>query len=441
MAVFQMPYLETFLYAFIIPILDYMLQKRLHIDHSKTQAAISIILGVHGAVTVVAGPIMGRFADKSRNREIPLVASLLACISGTLMIVCTHSMVYLILGRILQAFAGSAAWILGYATIADTVDQRSLSAIMGIAMAVVNVAVVSGPTISGLLLEFAGYWITWTVPLVILVIDLVARLLMMEASSTHSSPPGTETMKSSEEADFTETTSLLASHGDSRNSPNASLWLGICCDFRVLTVLLLQTLIITVGTCFNATIPLHVQETFGWGPSKVGLLFSCLSLPGFVLGPFAGWLRDRIGTKYPAVISLIIQAGVLVLLGFAGNERVPWLSAQQHGGKVYIASVTAMGALRPLVSGLGPLELTDAVKEHQEKILGIFVPEGLSRVFALMETASSIGMMIGPLLGGALRELFGYDYMSWTWSEWLSLLIGIISDTRSFQAQVNIANM
>lgn len=86
-----------------------MLEKRLHIDHSKTQTAISIILGVHGAVSVVAGHIIGRFADKSRDRKTPLFASLLACISGTLMIVCTHSMVFLILGRILQAFAGPAA--------------------------------------------------------------------------------------------------------------------------------------------------------------------------------------------------------------------------------------------------------------------------------------------------------------------------------------------
>lgn len=63
---------------------------------------------------------------------------------------------------------------------------------MGIAVAVVNVAVVSGPTISGLLLEFAVYWITWTVPLVVLVIDLVARLLLSEDLLTHLSPPGTE---------------------------------------------------------------------------------------------------------------------------------------------------------------------------------------------------------------------------------------------------------
>ncbi|KAJ5912848.1 Tetracycline resistance protein TetA/multidrug resistance protein MdtG [Penicillium tannophilum] len=63
---------------------------------------------------------------------------------------------------------------------------------MGIAVTVVNVAVVSGPTISGLLLEFAGYWITWTVPLVVLVIDLVARLLLSEDLLTHLSPLGTE---------------------------------------------------------------------------------------------------------------------------------------------------------------------------------------------------------------------------------------------------------
>lgn len=51
-----------------------------------------------------------------------------------------------------------------------------------------------------------------------------------------------------------------------------------------------------------------------------------------------------------------------------------------------------------------------------------FGPERLSRVLAMMKTASSIGMIIGPLLGGALRGIFGYDYMSWTWS--VFVLIG-----------------
>ncbi|KAJ5912847.1 Tetracycline resistance protein TetA/multidrug resistance protein MdtG [Penicillium tannophilum] len=124
--------------------------------------------------------------------------------------------------------------------------------------------------------------------------------------------------------------------------------------------------------------------------------------------------------------------------GRAGTTGLCW--ERQHGGKVYIVSVTAMGALRPLVSGLGPQELTGELWIPQQKSKNIlrccqrasrkdpehFGPEGLSRVFAMMKTASSIGMIIGPLLGGALRIIFGYDYMSWTWSECLSFLAGMV---------------
>lgn len=39
-------------------------------------------------------------------------------------------------------------------------------------------------------------------------------------------------------------------------------------------------------------------------------------------------------------------------------------------------------------------------------------------MFAIMEVAASVGMTIGPIVGGSLKESFGYDYMSWTWSKW-----------------------
>ncbi|KAJ5765375.1 Tetracycline resistance protein TetA/multidrug resistance protein MdtG, partial [Penicillium odoratum] len=415
---------ETFLYAFILPILNYMLENRLQIDHSKQQAASSIILAIHGAVSVIAGPIIGRFTDKSHIRKMPLLISLLGCIIGTVLIACAHSILVLLLGRVLQALAGSAAWIIGYATIADTADQRNLPRIMGITMSVVNVAVVGGPAISGLLLDYAGYWMTWLVPLVILVIDLVARVLMVQEPPIHFSMPDTETIGSEEEAEPTETTGLLSSDGDSHIQSTTGFWRVICHDSRVLTVLFLQVSSITVGTCFNATIPLHVQETFGWGPGVIGGIFSCLSLPVLLIGPLAGWVQGRIGAKYPAVVSLILQAGVLILLGLAGTERIPWFSAQRHGGTIYIVSIIAMGVLRPFMTGLGPVELTAAVEDHQEKTPGAFGPEGgLSRVFALVETVSSIGMIIGPMLGGALKELAGYDCMSWTWSRWLALAL------------------
>ncbi|KXG52855.1 Major facilitator superfamily domain, general substrate transporter [Penicillium griseofulvum] len=417
---------EIFLYAFIVPILDYMLRTRLHIDRSKTQKVTSIVLGLHGAVSVVAGPIIGHFADKTPNRKTPLLLSLVICIIGTLMIASTHSIQILLLGRVMQALAGSAVWIIGYATIADTADQGNLGTIMGIVISFVNLGVIGGPAVSGLLLEVAGYWITCMAPLLILAIDLIARLLMIEPPRKSSSL-NTKSTEPTETADLTETTGLLHSHDDPENPPTAGFWCIMLCDARILTVLLIQVLNVAVGSCFNATIPLHVQETFGWGPSNTGFLFSCLVLPSLLVSPAAGWIRDRVGTRSPAAISFLLQAAALALLGIAGNERIQWASTQKHGGALYIASIVAISVFRPFVTGLGPTELTAAVKSYQEKTPGIFGSEGgLGRAFAMMEVAASIGMTIGPLVGGSLTELFGYNYMNWTWSLFYIFLAGLV---------------
>jgi nitrate/nitrite transporter NarK len=66
------------------------------------------------------------------------------------------------------------------------------------------------------------------------------------------------------------------------------------CDARVLTILLVIISGTAVRTTFHATLPLYVQETFGWGPEMTGFLFSCLIVPGILIGPLAGWVRDHI---------------------------------------------------------------------------------------------------------------------------------------------------
>lgn len=47
----------------------------------------------------------------------------------------------------------------------------------------------------------------------------------------------------------------------------------------------------------------------------------------------------------------------------------------------------------------------------------------MSRVFSMMDVADSLGMMIGPIIGGSLKEMVGYKCMSWTWSKWFDLSI------------------
>jgi hypothetical protein len=49
-----------------------------------------------------------------------------------------------------------------------------------------------------------------------------------------------------------------------------------------------------IVSSFDATLPLHVQEAFGWRSSGSGAMFLALEAPGIVFGPLAGWLRDRL---------------------------------------------------------------------------------------------------------------------------------------------------
>ncbi|KAJ5644424.1 Major facilitator superfamily domain general substrate transporter [Penicillium longicatenatum] len=389
---------ETFLYGFLVPILGYMIQNRLHIDPSQTQKLTSTILGLHGALAVLSGPIIGHFADECRNKKGALLWSLGFCIIGTGIVAGARSVPLLLIGRAMQGIAGSAVWIVGFATVGETVSPDNMGSAMGLMMSFANSGTVSGPALSGLLLEATSYWITWSIPVIVLTIDLLARVIMIE-------PPSACKIND----DVAETTNLLSSGQHERNPSNVgAFWRIMLCDGRVLTCLLITMTSTIVTTSLDATLPLHVQEKTP---------FSGLVIPGLIVGPIAGWVRDRVGARFPIVLGSILQSALLGLMGIAGSDAVPWASVRTGGKSMYIASIIGIGAVRPFVSGLAPVELTAAAKSCHEKNPGIFgLQGGISRVFSMLDVAASLGSMIGPVLGGSLRALAGYEYTSWAWS-------------------------
>jgi predicted MFS family arabinose efflux permease len=65
-----------------------MLETRLHLDPSKTQTFTTTLLTVYGVVSLLFAPIFAHFADKTPSRKIPLLVSLAACASGTILVAC-----------------------------------------------------------------------------------------------------------------------------------------------------------------------------------------------------------------------------------------------------------------------------------------------------------------------------------------------------------------
>lgn len=280
----------------------------------------------------------------------PLLICLAGCVVGTIMVACASSLAILLLGRMLQAAAGSGVWIFSLATIAENVEEDRMGTVMRIAMSFFNAGMVAGPMVSGLLLENVGYWMTWLVPLVVLVVVMTARCLMIEL-------PKQSYSESTSEA--TESSNLLPSLDISFNASTAFGFVRfIIQNGRVVISLLIATSSSCVSSSFQTTLPLHVQEVFGWGSSHVGLMFFCLSGPGILVSPLSGWVHDRIGVKYPAAITLFIQAIVLCVLGVAGNEYYFGDVFKPLGPVLYIAAIVAMGTMRPFVSGIAAVEVT-----------------------------------------------------------------------------------
>jgi MFS family permease len=91
---------ETFLYAFIVPILSYMIEVRLRLPPAQTQRLTTALLTTHGFVSVVSAPVIAHFADKTSNRKLPLLIALVGCLVGTfLLAICPSGMYQHILYR------------------------------------------------------------------------------------------------------------------------------------------------------------------------------------------------------------------------------------------------------------------------------------------------------------------------------------------------------
>ncbi|KAF7590783.1 hypothetical protein BBP40_002399 [Aspergillus hancockii] len=421
---------ETFLYAFVVPIMSYMLEVRLRMDPSKTQRLTTTVLTLHGFVSLVSGPIIAHFADKTPGRKAPLLMGLAGCLVGTLLVASTVSIEALLIGRVFQATAGSTTWIVGFATLTDNVAMEHMGKVMGLATAFVTAGMISGPFVAGALLELVGYWGTWSVPLVVLLLDIVARWLMIEkrdvsANKASHSPSDTAAATAPED---TERSALLpASSPDSSTELTASntemhelkspstFYRTMLSDTRVIASIANSLTFSIVIAAFDATLPLHVRDVFHWNTLSVGLSFLAIQVPTICLSPVIGWLRDRVGIRYSNSLGWVLMSPLLWLLGVPGQSRFSWASAETNGQAIFITALFGIGIIMTLVRGAGTIQTVTVIKDMESKNPKIFGEYGgSSRVFSLVEVAFSLGCMLGPLISGSLSEAIGYYYMNIT---------------------------
>jgi MFS transporter, DHA1 family, solute carrier family 18 (vesicular amine transporter), member 1/2 len=157
-------------------------------------------------------------------------------------------------------------------------------------------------------------------------------------------------------------------------------------DSRAVAVAFVSFAAFTDLVAYSIAVPVlpDLSRRFGASPTTIGLLFASFGVTLLGVSVPIGSVSDRIGRKAPLVGGMIVLAGSTVLFAFA--DSLAWLFAAR----------LAQGAADAVTWVVGFALIAD-----------LYGPAERGRVMGFVMSGTSLGLMIGPSLGGWLYETGG----------------------------------
>jgi hypothetical protein len=282
----------------------------------------------------------------------------------------------------------------------------------------------------GLLYEKTGYSGVFAIGASLLIIDLVMRLLMIEKKiaaryvaarqSSDSEESSGHHENGAQDGPATETTALLADSPRSDSEvdnayklsiPTSGLvaYLPVLACFQSPALIVSQLIGIVQALLlagFDATVPLIGSEWYGFSSLKAGLLFLPLGIADLIIGTLAGWAIDIVGTKPVSVLGFIVMTPSFALM------RVP-----RPGGMdqiaIYCTILTLCGVGTTVAGTPGLVEAGTVMEAYHKANPGLFGENGpYAQLYGITSMIFSLGLTLGPIVAGGLREQIGYGNMN-----------------------------
>lgn len=130
---------------------------------------------------------------------------------------------------------------------------------------------------------------------------------------------------------------------------------------------------------------LYLYKILGVHESRIGLVYMCGSIAGFVFAPLMGSIADRKGRKLVILASIVGFALVYLLYSVVGNYKFVYV-IQAFEGTAWVAVGAAANAyIADLVSS-----------ERRGWAMGVY------------QRTMSLGWIVGPGIAGFLFEALGF---------------------------------
>ncbi|MCE1228233.1 MAG: MFS transporter [Firmicutes bacterium] len=342
-------FVDTFLYCLLVPLLPRYAEK-LNLNSFQ----VGVLFWSYALTLLIATPLVARFTDRW-GRKMPMLLGLGGLAAGTLLFAYGRSFSVLFVARALQGIAGAATWLPGMALVADHYPRESRGAAMGIAFAGANLGLLLGPPVAGFMDHRFGPMAPFHLAIGLIALDAFARaFLLKEVEMVQESPIPWRT---------------LLGNGTIRLFAGAAA-LGAA-----------------LSTLLEAALPLDFHHRLGLNSLGIGLLFGAMALAHTLSSPWMGALSDRLG-RVPVLRIGLLAALVTVPLPVLVPQ--PWAVA--------LALMLLGLNLSFILSPCSP-----AVADQVERLGSQSFASG----FSILNMAYSIGMVLGPLLGGVLIDRVG----------------------------------
>jgi MFS family permease len=353
----------------------------------------------------------------------------------------------LVLGRFLEGLSGAVIWTSGPALLVDTVGQKEIGKVMGYCSLSINVAVLLGPVLGGIVFAQNGYLAVFAMAFGLICLDIVLRLALVEkkVAAKWSSASNEEEGYWISNYDTEGPPSIAPSSKMKSLLPFGSLEIMETCDSpiinhqaasaarttsslihnlppvitllrsRRLLAALWGSLVQAAVICaFDSVLPLFVHRSFGWGSTGAGIIFLALTVPSFA-APLVGRVADKHGPRWLVTVGFATSLPFLVLL------RLVTYDAPQQIVLLCVLLVL-LGISLTLVMGPLMAEIAYLVEAKEKKIPGIFGKGGAyAQAYGLYFCWFAGGALIGPIWAGFVEQRAGWGTMTWS----LGLLSGV----------------
>ncbi|KAF5023765.1 hypothetical protein F66182_4198 [Fusarium sp. NRRL 66182] len=412
---------DIFLYGVIVPILPFSLEDRVGITTNRVQYWVSIALAVYGAALLASSRMVMSFLKHepmTYNRRFPMLVGLIVLSGATVFLCVGRTLALFMVGRALQGVSAALTWTVGLALVVDTVDKDHIGKAMGWISTACSLGILMAPLLGGVVYGKGGYYSVFAMCFGLLAVDIALRLVIIEVKEAKVWLDNEEHVASADadgviaeqpKTDKNQDGPDQATHDRVRDGTASSpagapiqTLINLLKQPRFLAALWGTFVQAVINTALESTLPLLTHEIFGWDSIGAGLIFLPVILPMF-LGPLIGMVGDRYGPKWLASFGFLFGTPFAVCLRFVDENTME--------DKILLCGLlVGVGITSVLIFGPLMAEITWAVQgENGDEGAG-----QIAQAYGLYNMAYSGGSLVGPILGGLIKDSAGWGTVGWS---------------------------